>query len=122
MSPRDRRTTPRLEVLSQIHGRLVPFGVPLTIREISAGGFSLESSVAFPVGGRYWFRFATAAGPQVVVEGAVTHTRQVSAPGTPPRHISGFAFTHEQVHDRLADIEILLEALTDAPEFEEAAP
>ena len=88
----ERRFAPRLDVLDQLHGHLVKINVPLIVRELGAGGFSVESPVPFPPGARHRFRFTLAGGGEVIVEAVGVHTRSTGAIGGTDRHISGFAF------------------------------
>jgi hypothetical protein len=118
MPPAERRTAPRLEVLSQFHGHLVPFGVPLRVRDVSAGGFSIESSVPFPVGARHEFRFTTASGQEVRIAATVMHTQPAGADAESPTYICGLAFLHDPNHDTGGDIDTLLEAMSETPQSE----
>src|SRR5512145_749606 len=59
--------SPRIEVMGQLHGQLVPMNVPLDVRDLSNGGFAVESSVDFPVGAVHRFRFITQNGIEVLI-------------------------------------------------------
>jgi hypothetical protein len=113
----ERRTTPRLEVLGQLHGHLVSLSVPLVVRDLSAGGFSVESVVPFPPGARHQFRFNTAAGADIVIEAVVVHSRPVAPLGGVTRYATGFAFCHDS-EDTAHAVDELLGAVTSVLEFD----
>jgi hypothetical protein len=117
MTRPDRRATPRLEVLDQLHGYLVTIKGSLVVREIGRGGFSIESDVPFPLGARHQFRFSTPAGAQVIVDAVVVHTRPVGGPGTPVRHVTGLAFCHDAARETQEAVGELIAAVTSVPRF-----
>ena len=111
----ERRQTPRLEVLDQLHGRLVALKVPLVVREIGPGGFSIESIVPFPPDSHHQFRFTAGTGDEIVAHAVVVHTRPAGAGGTPARYITGFVFGEGSETTRAAGR--LLDAMTSALSF-----
>ncbi len=119
MQGKERRRAPRLQVLNRVRGQLVSAAVRLKIREMGRGGFSVESAVAFPPGARRLFRFTTHSGVQVIIEGAVAHSRQESPHSGDARHVTGFRFIHSRLTDTAADITLLLEATTGMPGFQD---
>lgn len=112
---RERRRTPRIQVMGRLHGRSVALGLPVRIREVGFGGFSLESSVPFPKGAEHLFRFTLDDGTVVEVQATSIHTMQVTTPGG-PSHFSGFAFSDP---DRSrAAIDRLMDAVTGVIAFD----
>jgi hypothetical protein len=103
-SPRpfqSRRRFPRIEVLGLVEGRQVPLDAPLTIRELSLGGFSTESTVPFPPGSHHRFRFLSAAHAEVVLDATVVHCRLAKATADGQlAYISGFEFHSDPMTDR----------------------
>ena len=87
----ERRAFPRLDVIDELNGQLIPFGVPVTVREVSVGGFSVETDAPFLAGGQHRFRFTTANGDEIVLEASVIH-RRLAGSSDAPRYITGFAF------------------------------
>jgi hypothetical protein len=116
MPRHERRHTPRLQVLNRIHGRLASLPVRLTLRDMGPRGFSVESAVAFPCGARRLFLFTTAAGLEVIIEGAVVYSRPHE--GDESLHTTGFRFVHSRLTNTGADIDLLLDALTGVEEAE----
>jgi hypothetical protein len=95
MTTFDQPRAPRLEVVGQVRGQLVAMNVPIVMRDISAGGFSIESSVAFHRGALHQFRFTTEAGVAVVLRGSVVYSRAGASRDAALGHVTGFAFVRE---------------------------
>jgi hypothetical protein len=108
--PVERRHAPRLEVLEQLHGQLVSVKLPLVVREMGAGGFSVECPVPFPSGARHRFRFTLAGGGEVIVEAVGVHARSTSQTGGTARYISGFAFCQDGHPETARAVRTLLDA------------
>jgi hypothetical protein len=117
MTMADRRATPRLEVLGQLHGYLVSLEVSLVVRDLSAGGFSVESVVPFPPGARHPFRFTASTGMEITVEAVVMHSRPHGLAGGQALYVTGFAFCHDSEHYRARAVDDLLGALASARQF-----
>jgi hypothetical protein len=73
MDVTERRVFPRLDVLDDLHGHLVPFGMPVTIRDVSVGGFSAETAVTFRTSSRHTVRFTTRDRQEILIEADVGH-------------------------------------------------
>jgi hypothetical protein len=72
----DRRHAPRFELLGRVHGQIVSVATAVRIREISLGGLSFESSIAFPVGAIHEFRLQLGDRSDVVLRGRVVRCLQ----------------------------------------------
>ena len=105
---------PRIEVMGQLHGQLVPMNVPLDVRDLSNGGFAVESSVDFPVGAVHRFRFITQNGIEVLIRANARHCRSVESADGSPRFLAGFAFIMDANGETEAAVEILLRAAASA--------
>lgn len=101
---------PRIEVMGQLHGQLVPMNLPIDVRDLSSGGFAIESTVDFPVGAVHRFRFITQNGIEVLVRASARHCRSVESADGSPRFVAGFAFIMDPNGETEAAIEILLRA------------
>ena len=112
MSPRDRRSTPRLEVLGRLHGQLVSLDIPITIANVGLGGFSAESVMPFPLGARHQFRFTTDDRVEIHLAAVVVHRRPAYSPDGLTYFITGFSFVHDPMHDTASDIRRLVAAMT----------
>jgi hypothetical protein len=72
----DRRRAPRFELLGRVHGQIVSVATPVRVREISFGGLSFESSIAFPLGAVHEFRLQLGDSSDVVLRGRVVRCLQ----------------------------------------------
>lgn len=98
---RSRRRFPRLEVLGLVEGKRIPLDVPMTVRDLSQGGFSAESSVPFPPGTHHHFRFTTIDQHEVSLDATSVHCRLASV--THDGHhtyITGFEFVSTDATDQ----------------------
>lgn len=79
----------------------MPLDVPLTVRDLSQGGFSAESARPFPPGSRHHFRFTTPDHTEVALEATAVHCRLASAGGDGEvTYITGFEFVSDDASDR----------------------
>lgn len=78
----------------------MPLDVPLTVRDLSQGGFSAESAVPFPPGTSHQFRFTTAQAQEVLLSATVVHCR-LAAAGSDGQftYITGFEFHSDETTD-----------------------
>jgi hypothetical protein len=107
-----RRRSPRVEVLATLHGQIVAMDVPLVVRNMSAGGFGIESQVAFPAGAVHRFRFTAETGLRVVLSAQARHCEPVAMSDGVTRYRAGFEFVQVPGADTGKAIETLLEAAT----------
>ena len=96
---KDRRRSPRVELLGRVHGHVASLDVPVTVTEMSLGGLGLETGFPFPAGAIHDFRLTLGDGAFVVVKGKVVHCRNVAAPGGPSRYVSGVQFVEDDAAD-----------------------
>jgi hypothetical protein len=75
VAPAERRQFPRVKVMSMLHGYWVELDLPVTIRELSLGGFSVESAIPFPVGFDHTFLFSAADGRETLIRSCCRHSR-----------------------------------------------
>jgi hypothetical protein len=108
----NRRRTPRIEVLGQIHGLVVTLDLAVRILDLGAGGFAVESHVPFPVGAVHDFRFTTWEGRVVLLAAEAVHRRRSARRSLVPIYITGFEFLRTESPLIAASIERLLESLT----------
>ncbi len=91
----ERRRLPRVKVLSSLEGYGVEVATKVTVREISLGGFSVESPVTFPNGSVQTFLFSIGDGTETMVRCECRHVESVGANGT-VSCIAGFQFLPNQ--------------------------
>jgi hypothetical protein len=91
-TPRERRRAERIEVLGHLHGCLVAANMPITVREASATGFSIETPAPFPEESVHSFRFSNGEGKSAVVRARSMRCLRVNPPDRDPFYIAAFAF------------------------------
>ena len=105
-----RRRSPRLQLLGEVHGQLVGMTVPIVLRDISDGGFSIVTTLAFPADAVHRFQLMLEAdeGSAIVVQARVVHGRMMTG-DLEVLYVTGFAFTPEQPHTSPTAIRTLVE-------------
>jgi hypothetical protein len=88
----NRRKNLRLQILGQLYGQVVPLDVSFAVRNLSAGGFAVESPIRFHTGTAHEFRFTLADGRTVKVGGETVHCMRVRTPEDGVRFLAGFRF------------------------------
>jgi hypothetical protein len=96
----ERRRASRLQVVGDVHGDLVALEATIVVREMSAGGFSVQSDIAFPPGSEHQFRLTSDDGASVCILARAVHSLRLSVPGRLPAYVSGFEFLHEDQDSR----------------------
>ena len=91
VAPAERRNFPRVKVMSMLHGYWVELDMPVTIREVSLGGFSVESAIPFPVGFDHTFLFSAADGRETLIRACCRHARMEET-GRGTICVAGFEF------------------------------
>ncbi len=104
-STTDRRRHPRVTV-TQPGGPAVQ--APFTLRDISRGGFCLESQKPFQTGQRELFEFSTPAHPSVTLAGTVRHCLRINHADGTSTFLAGFEF-EALVPDQIRMVDLLLD-------------
>lgn len=87
--PFERRATRRYEALGRVEVTILSAPMPARVREISLGGFALETSDPPPSGvHRFRFAFEDLAPVEIVAE--AVHSARVSLPGKVETYLAGF--------------------------------
>jgi hypothetical protein len=92
----DRRRAPRVELLGRLHGKIASFEVGITVREMSLGGLSMETPIAFPEGVVHDFRLTLGDESAVVLRGRVVYCRAQPGPDGSPLYVSGVEFVEDE--------------------------
>jgi PilZ domain len=108
---RERRRSPRVEMLGRLHGHVVSLGVPVIVREMSLGGLSMETTFAFPVGAIHEFRLKLGDGATVQLRGKVVYSRETPRPDGPSAYVSGVQFIDDEPSDGTATVDEILDRL-----------
>jgi hypothetical protein len=92
----ERRRSPRVEVVEQIHGHIRPLDIPITLLNLSQDGFLMLSLMNYPVGEIHEFRFAIADHDPIVLSARVVHGMRAPA-GNATSHLIGLEFVDRGV-------------------------
>lgn len=87
--PIERRSTRRYEALGRVEVTMLSAPMPARVREISLGGFALETSEPPPVG-VHRFRFALEDLAPIEIDAEAVHSARVSLPGKAETYLAGF--------------------------------
>src|SRR6185295_15315306 len=87
----DLRRSPRIDVRNRLTGKLESLDVPVVVRDISLGGFSVETDAPLPAG-VHVVRLQEDDRWSVTVTAASRHTRSIRRPDGTARHIMGFEY------------------------------
>jgi len=88
---RERRRTPRVQAVGQLVGEPLSFDSPVTVLDLSTGGFSIETMVPLSLGDTHEFRFSLGDRVSVIMLARIVHQRV--APRRPAgTHIVGLEF------------------------------
>ena len=112
----ERRVFPRIAILEQFHSQFVALDVPVLTCDVSYGGFSIKTPVAFPEGDVHEFLFTRNDGVSLLVTARAVHSRPVVGPEGSPSHLTGFEFVLEDPRTQRA-VEGLIESLRSAPDI-----
>jgi len=112
----DRRTSPRIELLGEINGQVLPFAMPVVLLDLSPGGFALASPVPFARHAEYTFQFngTRSHGP---IRAKDVHCLRVSHGTTDVSYVAGFSF----VLNHPADQEVVDALIAEAQELLESS-
>ena len=114
----ERRRSPRFEALDKLLGILVPYDLPVRIRDVGFGGFSVETVEPLTTGARGPVRFMSPDNWTTELTAESLYCRpSIAADGT-PRYVTGFQFINEQAADVRARISELIAKVTSVRLFE----
>lgn len=88
---RERRRTPRVQAVGQLVGEPLSFDSPVTVLDLSTGGFSIETKLPLSLGETHEFRFSLGDRVSVIVLARIVHQRDASR-GPAGTRIVGFEF------------------------------
>ena len=108
---KERRQAPRVDILGRLHGRVVALDLPVTVREISLGGLSLETPFSFQVGTLHHFTLTLGDGSTVLMAGRVVHSRSIAPPNGAAAYLTGIQFEDAPADEGPGAVADLLERL-----------
>jgi PilZ domain len=93
---RERRRSPRVELLGLVSGRLLQPGTPIVVRDMSLGGLSTETPFPLERGSVHDLQLTLGDGAAVDLRARVMHCRNIAAEGETPNYFTGFQFVDEE--------------------------
>lgn len=91
----ERRRSPRIEILGRISGHVASADAAVTVREMSLGGMSLETPLAFEEGSIQEFRLTLGDGSTTLLRGRVVRCRSHVSPDGVTTFVSGVQFVED---------------------------
>ena len=93
---RDRRRSPRVELLGLVSGRLLRPGTAVVVRDMSLGGIATETPFPFERGTVHDLQLTLGDGAAVDLRARVMHCRNIAAEGEEPKYFTGFQFVDDE--------------------------
>jgi hypothetical protein len=112
----NRRQSPRFDTFGRLVGHLAALDLPVRVREIGFGGFSVETIEPLAPGAPQAVRFTAPDDWSIELQARALHCRPSCAPDGSPRFATGFAF---ESHPGLEDVvKRLIEKITSVQLYE----
>ena len=105
----ERRHEPRIELLGEINGQVMPFALPVVLLDLSPGGFAIASSVPFTPDAEYTFQF-NGVRPHGPIRAKDMHCLRVSHGTTSASYVAGFSFVFVMAADKDVVDDLIAEA------------
>jgi hypothetical protein len=106
----ERRRYPRIEILGRIRGSVRPLDVPITLLNLSLGGFLMQTPMQYQIGETHEFQFTMGQNDPIVVLARIAHAMRVTVDHG-PLYLFGLEFVDVDVRGSAAAIESLVSAL-----------
>jgi len=80
-------------LLRDVCGRVTRLGVAILLRDISPGGFAVESTIPFSRGMTHQFEFVSREHGRITITATTVHCGRARTPGgLAPLYVAGFSF------------------------------
>lgn len=89
----ERRRTPRIEVLGQVHGRIVSLDARMTALDLGAGGFAMETEFPVDPHSEQDLQLVCPDDTSIRFKAQVVYCRRGRPLDRPQRFVSGLKFT-----------------------------
>jgi PilZ domain-containing protein len=109
----ERRRYPRIEILGRIRGAVRPLDVPITLLNLSLGGFLMQTPMQYQIGETHEFQFTMAQKDPIVVRARIAHAMRVTVEHG-PLYLFGLEFVDADASQSGPAIESLVSALQDS--------
>ena len=105
----ERRASLRILEVRDVFGALLPLGEPLIIRDLSAGGFAIDTPFEFLTSTDHNFAFCLPGGHVIRLNAMTIHCERISEAGSEALYRAGFSFLPAHAID-----DVLIAVLADA--------
>ena len=112
MSQSERRRYPRFAASEKLAGHLLDADLPVRVRDIGLGGFSIETMEPLEAGTEHRVRFVSRDDWSTVLPATIANTRPSCADDGSPLFVSGFAFKKEDAPETKQTVQVLIEKVT----------
>jgi hypothetical protein len=110
--PVERRKHPRYLAAGRIAGHLIEQDMPVRVRDIGLGGFSIETMTPLEAGGEHRIRFVSSDEWSAVLTALVANCRPSCAEDGSPLFVAGLSFMPDDRPDTRRTVETLIEKVT----------
>src|SRR5262245_51354950 len=108
----NRRKSPRFETLGRVLGHLIDADLPVRVREIGFGGFSIETMEPVALDVVQQVRFTAFDDWTSICQARSLHCRPSCAADGSPRFVTGFQFADEWLRESEHLVKALVEKIT----------
>ena len=108
----ERRRYPRFAAAEKLAGHLIDQDLPVRVRDIGLGGFSIETMEPLEAGVEHRVRFVSRDDWSTVLPARIANCRPSCAEDGSPLFVAGFAFSAEEKAETKQTVQILIEKVT----------
>jgi hypothetical protein len=108
----ERRRFPRFGAADKLAGNLVDQDLPVRVRDIGLGGFSIETMAPLEPGVEHRVRFVSRDDWSTVLTARIANCRPSCADDGSPLFVAGFAFLTDDKPETKRTVQILIEKVT----------
>lgn len=108
----ERRKHPRFAAAGRLAGHLLEHDLPVRVRDIGLGGFSIETMVPLPTGVAHRVRFISHDDWSTILPALLANCRPSCADDGSPLYVAGFSFVDDEAPETRRTVAVLLEKVT----------
>ena len=108
----ERRRFPRFGAAGKLAALLVDQDLPVRVRDIGMGGFSVETMTPLETGVEHRVRFISRDDWSTTLPATIANSRPSCADDGSPLYVSGFSFSGQDSPEVMRTVQILIEKVT----------
>jgi hypothetical protein len=108
----ERRRHPRFGVAGRLAGHLLDQDLPVRVRDIGLGGFSIETMTPLETGVEHRVRFVSRDDWSTVLPARIANCRPSCAEDGSPLFVAGCSFSTDEKPETKRTVQILIEKVT----------